>query len=128
MYTRHISRILLCECILIRMGTKQQQTDIAETLAFIVEHMATKDDIADIRSDIADIRSDIADIRADIVDIRADIADIRSELREIHKRLDALEEKVDSHSGYAKEIDFLMNEVKTLRMRVDALEAQQAQG
>ena len=49
-----------------------------------------------------------ADIRTEM---RAGFADIRAELQDIRQRLDALELAVQNISGYAKEIDHIIERV-----------------
>lgn len=80
--------------------------EIVETLNVILTKMATKDDIAGIAT-----KDDIAQLRAEM---HEGFADIRSELKDIHNRLDALEAAVHNISGYAKEIDHLMERVRAI--------------
>ena len=82
--------------------------ELGEMLAHVVEHMATKDDIVQLRTEM---HEGFADIRAEM---HEGFADIRSELKDIRNRLDALEAAVRNISGYAKEIDHLMERVKAI--------------
>jgi len=69
---------------------------------------ALAQDIADTKSEVVNIKSDLAQFR---IETREAIADVRSELKNIRNRLDALESAVHNISGYAKEIDHLMERV-----------------
>jgi tetrahydromethanopterin S-methyltransferase subunit G len=56
--------------------------------------MATKGELAELREEM-----------------RAGFVDVRSELKDIHNRLDELEVSIKNVSGFAKEIDHLMERV-----------------
>lgn len=68
--------------------------------------MATKSDIAELR---AELKGDIAGLRAELYEVRnelkSDIHDLRREIANIHSELEVLTETVESHGGYAKELD-----------------------
>ncbi len=72
---------------------------------------ALAQDVADTKSEVANVKSDLAEFR---IETREAVADIRSELKDIHNRLDALEAAVRNISGYAKEIDHLMERVRAI--------------
>ncbi len=88
-------------------------SEIVETLNVILAKMATKDDIVNMatKDDIAQLRTEMRELRAEM---HEGFADIRSELKDIHNRLDALEAAVHNISGYAKEIDHLMERVRAI--------------
>jgi|SRR5208337_3215662 len=88
-------------------------SEIVETLNVILAKMATKDDIANMatKDDISQLRTEMHELRTEV---REGFADIRSELKDIHTRLDALEAAVHNISGYAKEIDHLMERVRAI--------------
>ena len=67
--------------------------DLGETLDFIVEKMATKEDIAE---------------------LKADIAGIRSELRDIKARLKEIESAIEDHAGHSKEIDHALERISAI--------------
>jgi hypothetical protein len=72
----------------------QDTTEIIETLNLILAKMATKDDIEALR-----------------VEMREGFANIQAELKDIRLRLDALEVATQNVSGFAKEIDHLLQRV-----------------
>src|SRR5271166_3808556 len=72
---------------------------------------ALAQDIADNKSEIVQTKTEIAQLRAEM---HEGFADIRSELKDIRSRLDALEAAVHNISGYAKEIDHLIERVRAL--------------
>jgi hypothetical protein len=80
---------------------------IGETLGYIVEHMATKDDIADSRKAMATK----ADLRAIV---RDELAPIRSELKSIRSDLDDLMGQFENVPGYRKEIDHALERIAAI--------------
>jgi len=74
---------------------KTTPKEIGEALGYIVEHMATKDDIADIRKAMATK----ADVRAIVHD---ELAPIRSELKSIRSDLDDLMGQFENVPGYQR--------------------------
>ena len=79
---------------------KTTLTDVGETMAFIVERMVTKDDIAALRSELKD----------DIADIRAAMATSR-ELADIRREVEHLREQFENVSGFRKEIDHALERI-----------------
>src|SRR5208283_5136507 len=79
---------------------------------------ALAQDIADTKSELMETKADVATIKSDLAEFRIEtreaIADVRSELKDIRNRLDALESAVHNISGYAKEIDHLMERVRAI--------------
>ena len=55
--------------------------------------------------------SGFAQVQEQFAQVHEELTAIRMELREIRSRLDTLENKVDEHSGYAKEIDHILERV-----------------
>ena len=72
----------------------QDTTEIIETLNLILAQMATKDDVEALR-----------------VEMREGFANIQTELKDIRLRIDALEVATQNVSGFAKEIDHLLQRV-----------------
>ena len=68
--------------------------DHRDTLNLILAQMATKDDVEALR-----------------VEVREGFANIQTELKDIRLRLDALEAATQNVSGFAKEIDHLLQRV-----------------
>lgn len=76
--------------------------EVGEMLGFVVEHMATKEDLADLRKEL---KSDIGEVRTDLFTLHTQVNSIESDIRGMrHGRLEVrvtdLEEKVfgDSRS------------------------------
>lgn len=78
--------------------------DSLEAVIFINDRMATKDDIAKLEGEIDTLRNEMHE----------GFASIRAEIRDIRGRLDAIEVELRNHSGYAKEIDHLMERVNAI--------------
>ena len=72
----------------------QDTTEIIETLNLILARMATKDDVEALRGEV-----------------REGFANIQAELRDIRLRLETLEVAAQNVSGFAKEIDHLLQRV-----------------
>ena len=64
------------------------------------------------------IEKGFAAIAQDIAELKTDVASIKSELSEIRSRLDALEESVRGVSGFAKEIDHLLERVGAIEQHL----------
>ena len=86
--------------------------EIIETLAVILAKMATKEDVESLRAELRSAMQDgFAGLRAEM---REGFVDIRSEIKEIRERLDPLESAVKNISGYAKEIDHIIERVSAI--------------
>ena len=75
--------------------------DIIDSLAFIKENMATKDDLVELRMEL---KTEIAEFRDEV---RNDLHNIKNELAQINARLEQLEENYRNLKGVTKEIDEL---------------------
>ena len=99
----------------------KDDSEIIETLGVILAKMATKDDIAELRCEMATKR-ELTELRAAMLEgfsalraeMREGFADVRSEIKSIRERLDTLESAVQNISGYAKEIDHLIERVSAI--------------
>ena len=64
---------------------EQRETGRAETVGSPFEHMATKEDVANVRTEIEGVRTEIANVRTDlkteIEGVRTEIANVRSDLK-----------------------------------------------
>lgn len=89
--------------------------ELGDMLSHVVEHMATKEDIADIRNEMA---SGFADVRREMTvgfgELKDDIAGIRSELADIKQRLEIIEDAVGNLAGYGKEIDYALERIAAI--------------
>ena len=77
---------------------------------------------AALAGDIADSRTEITGLKAEVAGLREEthtgFADIRAELKDIRLRLDALELAVQNVSGFAKEIDHLIERVSAIEQHL----------
>ena|ERR1700677_2888220 len=85
-------------------------SEIIDTLNVILAKMASKDDIAELRAEMATKR-ELTELREEM---RAGFLELRSELKDIRQRLDELEASVRNISGFAKEIDHLIERVSAI--------------
>jgi hypothetical protein len=72
-------------------------TEVVEILNHVLAIMVTKDDLATLRSEMNE-----------------GFASVRAEMRDIRNRLDAIEAELKNHSGFAKEIDHLIERVRAI--------------
>jgi len=103
------------------MEDKQTLQDILETVNFIKDRTATKDDLKDLRSelkgDIQEVRNEIqylrSEIKGDIQDLRGEMQDLREEMQEGFKEVrNEIIEHVDSFVGMHKNMDTELSSVK----------------
>ena len=81
----------------------KKKTEIQELSEFIRDHMATKDDIADLRKDMA-TRDDLA--RLDTKIGKLDLS--------IHRELEAIKEQLKNVAGFGKEIDHALERIAAI--------------
>jgi hypothetical protein len=86
--------------------------EVGDMLAHVVEHMATKEDVARLDTRVEDLRKEMIDQfeHAD-KQFRAThdrLRDIAAEITVIHRRVERLEEQGASNAAFAKEIDYLL--------------------
>jgi len=91
--------------------------DIVESLHFIKDNMATRDELAEIRKEMA-TKSELAELRSDV---EAGFRALGADIRDIRAQLDVLTENVAGMKGYAKEIDELHTRVVTLEAELEKL-------
>jgi hypothetical protein len=94
-----------------QLGTvlEKQGTEIralTETAAFIVKHMATKDDVREI------VRADVPGL------IREELKEIRSEVASIRRDLERLTANVANVIGYRKEIDHALERIAAIEQHL----------
>ena len=51
------------------------------------EHVATKEDVANVRTEVANVRTEIADVRTEIAEVRTDIAGVKAYVAAAETRL-----------------------------------------
>ncbi len=81
--------------------------EIIDTLNIILAKMATKDDLAELRAEMA-TKDELNSLRSEM---REGFSSVREQVRDIRNRLEAIEAELRSHSGFAKEIDYLLQRV-----------------
>ena len=90
--------------------------EIGEMLAHVVEHMATKDDIAGVRTELkGDIAGLHKELKGDIAGVSEQVTSIERELKAIRHDLNDLADKVENISGFRKEIDHALERIVALR-------------
>ena len=87
--------------------------ELGETLSFVVQNMATKDDIRDMatKDDIAALRTEL---KSDIAALGDQVASIERDLRQIRRDLYELADKVENIGGYRKEIDHALERIAAI--------------
>jgi hypothetical protein len=79
-------------------------------LTHVVKHMATKDDIADLRRET---KADFAAVKKEMATKR-DSVEIMEELADIKQRLKDVEAAVEDHAGHSKEIDHALERIAAI--------------
>jgi ABC-type transporter Mla subunit MlaD len=78
--------------------------ELGEMLAHVVKHMATKDDLAALRTEL----------KTDIAALAEQVSSIERDLKTIRRDLDGLRETVDNIAGYRKEIDHAFERIAAI--------------
>ena len=58
------------------------------------EHVATKEDVANVRTEVANVRVEIGDLRTEIGDVRTEIANVRTEIANVKSYVAAAETRL----------------------------------
>jgi hypothetical protein len=92
----------------------QNLKDLIESVQFIKERMATKDDLTELatKSEIAELRLELHTFR---VENEASFRSLHIELADINRRLDALTENYANLKGVTKEIDDLRAQLRAIQ-------------
>jgi hypothetical protein len=89
------------------MGGKETTVkELGEMLTHVVDHMATKDDIVDLRKTMA--------TKDDIGNLAGQLTSAEHELKSIRRDLDDLREKVGNVIGFQKEIDHALERIAAI--------------
>jgi hypothetical protein len=90
--------------------------EVGETLAFIVERMATKEDLKQCATK-GDVREIVrAIIQEEVPGIVAiELKPVRNDLKQIEERLDTLEQHYGNLKGVTKEIDEIRADVREIQ-------------
>lgn len=83
---------------------EQKLDSIQESLDFIIAHMATKDDIVEVKTEIKRVE----------VELRTELKEIRDELHDIRNRLYTLESSAENQAGFTKEIDHAFQRIAAI--------------
>ena len=86
-------------------------TELGETLRFIVQNMATKDDVAELKAEIASVKTEL---KSDIVALGYQVASIERDLKQIRRDLYELSDVVGNIAGYRKEIDHALERIAAI--------------
>jgi vacuolar-type H+-ATPase subunit I/STV1 len=93
------------------MAPKATLKEIGQMLDHVVKHMATRDELADLKTEMMDQFERVGE-QFRTTDER--LRGIASELAAIHRRIERLEELGASNAGFAKEIDLLLARVSAI--------------
>jgi seryl-tRNA synthetase len=97
------------------MAKETTLNELGEMLGHVVEHMATKDDLAALRTELkVEIASVRTELKADIAALSEQVASIERDLKTIRRDLDDLMTKVENITGYRKEIDHAFERIATI--------------
>jgi hypothetical protein len=96
-----------------RMAAAKETTlnEVGEMLTHVVEHMATKGEVADIKTEMME---QFEHVEKQFHALDGRLRDIASEIALIHCRVERLEELGASNAGFAKEIDRLLARVAAI--------------
>ena len=85
--------------------------EMGEMLTHVINHMATKDDIASVKDEIATTKKEL---KGDIAAIGEQVTGIEREVKAIRRDLDDLRDKVENVSGFRKEIDHALERIAAI--------------
>jgi predicted RNase H-like nuclease (RuvC/YqgF family) len=77
--------------------------DVGETLAYIVEHMATKEDIAKLDRRLSRVETELGAIRRELDELRAKVENVIGFRKEIDHALERIA-AIEKHLGLDKKI------------------------
>jgi predicted RNase H-like nuclease (RuvC/YqgF family) len=83
-------------------------TEIGEMLTHVVVHMATKEEVADIKTEMME---QFEHVEKQFHALDGRLREMASEITVFHRRVERLEELGASNAGFAKEIDHLLARV-----------------
>mgnify|MGYP001561766424 CR=1 FL=1 len=102
--------------------------ELGDMMTHVVAHMATKEDIADIRNEMA-TKAELVGVRSDLSSVKSDLAEVKntmataSELAILRRDVEEIKEKVHSHDGFAKEIDHTLSRVVVIEKHLGLAQA-----
>ena len=91
--------------------------ELGEMLAYVVEHMATKEELADIRLEMA-TKDDLNSFRQEFRDFRDEtrqnFRQVHAELADVRRDVEELKSRADNSAGYSKEIDHALERIAAI--------------
>jgi septal ring factor EnvC (AmiA/AmiB activator) len=87
-------------------ANKTTLKELGEMLTHVVDHMATKEDVVDLRKIMA--------TKEDIASLAGQLTSLERELKSIRRDLDDLRERVENVSGFQKEIDHALERIAAI--------------
>jgi len=100
--------VIDCFCMVRKETTLNE---IGETLAYVVENMATKDDLVEVRNEIALTKPEL---NSDIAALGEQVASIERDLKQIRRDLYELADKAENIGGYRKEIGHALERIAAI--------------
>ena len=82
--------------------------EVGEMLAYVVEHMVTKDELAATNTELKSFRQEFNDFRDET---RQNFREIHAELADIRRDVEGLKSRADNSAGYSKEIDHALERI-----------------
>ena len=94
------------------MGEKETTLkELGEMLAYVVEHMATKEELGATNKELKSFRQEFDDFRDET---RQNFREIRAELADIRRDVEELKSRADNSAGYSKEIDHALERIAAI--------------
>lgn len=88
--------------------------ELGEMLGHVVEHMATKEDIARLDSRVEKLDERVVKLDQRVAKLDDRVANIERELISIRRDIDELAAKVENVIGYRKEIDHALERIAAI--------------
>ena len=85
--------------------------EVGEMLAYVVEHMVTKEELAATNKELKSFRQEFNDFRDET---RQNFREIHAELAEIRRDLEEMKSRVANITGYGKEIDHALERIAAI--------------
>ena len=85
--------------------------EVGEMLAYVVEHMATKDELAATNTELKSFRQEFNEFRDET---RQNFREIHAELADIRRDVEGLKSRADNSAGYSKEIDHALERIAAI--------------
>ena len=92
-----VGRLFGCGIVLSMAAKETTLKEVGEMVAYVVEHMATKEELKEFREETAE------NFRA----LRAEVADVRRDVEELKSR-------ADNSAGFSKEIDHALARIAAI--------------